>query len=218
MGDAACRDVAVLCRLPCTSTLPSSACCSAATWSRPAIFRPACSSCTRGTTGPYTRVRGGISARLTSRVSRPRVTTRFLGDHRSAKAAGVTLLNEIGLDPGIDHLSAMQLIDHAHATGGRVVSFQSLCGGLPAPEAADNALQYKFSWSPRGVLAAGMNSSRFLKDGKVRLFGQAATREWVHRPLSPLNSPPDFRAGPSCALRNLQPAPLDYRDGARPPL
>ena len=86
----------------------------------------------------------------------------------SAKAAGVTLLNEIGLDPGIDHLSAMQMIDDAHRSGGKVVSFQSLCGGLPAPEAANNPLQYKFSWSPRGVLSAGMNSSRFLKDGKVR--------------------------------------------------
>jgi hypothetical protein len=81
----------------------------------------------------------------------------------------VTLLNEIGLDPGIDHLSAMQLIDAAHADGGRVVSFESLCGGLPAPEAASNPLQYKFSWSPRGVLLAGLNASRHLRDGKVRV-------------------------------------------------
>ena len=79
----------------------------------------------------------------------------------------MTLLNEIGLDPGIDHLSAMQLIHDAHRRGGKVVSFRSLCGGLPAPEAADNPLQYKFSWSPRGVLSAGLNSSRYLENGKV---------------------------------------------------
>ena len=107
----------------------------------------------------------------------------------SAKAAGVTLLNEIGLDPGIDHLSAMQMIDDAHRSGGKVVSFQSLCGGLPAPEAANNPLQYKFSWSPRGVLSAGMNSSRYLKDGKVRPAPSSCIAHTVS-PLNAVRSPP----------------------------
>ncbi|KAJ3074901.1 hypothetical protein HDU98_009870 [Podochytrium sp. JEL0797] len=84
-----------------------------------------------------------------------------------AKAAGVTLLNEMGLDPGIDHLTAMQVFDEVKAQGGKVRSFVSWCGGLPAPEASGNPLGYKFSWSPRGVLLAGLNSAVFKRDGKV---------------------------------------------------
>lgn len=80
--------------------------------------------------------------------------------HERALEAGITILNEIGLDPGIDHLSAMKIIDEVKAAGGRIYSFSSVCGGLPAPEASDNSLAYKFSWSPRGVLEAGLNASR----------------------------------------------------------
>lgn len=83
-----------------------------------------------------------------------------------AKEKGLTFLNELGLDPGIDHMEAMRLIHKAKASGGRVVSFISYCGGLPAPEAKDNPFGYKFSWSPRGVLLAGRNEARYLKDGK----------------------------------------------------
>ena len=84
-----------------------------------------------------------------------------------ARAAGVLLLNEIGLDPGIDHMSAMQIIHRAQRAGGRVARFSSYCGGLPAPEANTNPFGYKFSWSPRGVLLAGRNAARFLRDGRV---------------------------------------------------
>lgn len=80
-------------------------------------------------------------------------------------AKGLTFLNEIGLDPGIDHLSAMRIIDEAHAAGGKVESFVSWCGGLPAPEANDNPLGYKFSWAPRAVLLALLNEARFRRDG-----------------------------------------------------
>lgn len=83
-----------------------------------------------------------------------------------AKEKGLIFLNELGLDPGIDHMEAMRLIHQAKASGGRVVSFISYCGGLPAPEAKDNPFGYKFSWSPRGVLLAGRNEARYLKDGK----------------------------------------------------
>ena len=83
-----------------------------------------------------------------------------------AKQKGLIFLNELGLDPGIDHMEAMRLIHEAKASGGRVVSFISYCGGLPAPEANDNPFGYKFSWSPRGVLLAGRNEARYLKDGK----------------------------------------------------
>ncbi|MFH1681375.1 MAG: saccharopine dehydrogenase C-terminal domain-containing protein [Candidatus Eisenbacteria bacterium] len=85
-----------------------------------------------------------------------------------ARAAGVMLLNEIGLDPGIDHMSAMRVFTDVRSRGGKIKSFMSYCGGLPAPEANDNPFGYKFSWSPRGVLLAGKNSAKYLKDGKVR--------------------------------------------------
>jgi saccharopine dehydrogenase (NADP+, L-glutamate forming) len=84
----------------------------------------------------------------------------------AARKAGVIFLNEIGLDPGIDHMSAMKLIDHIHSKGGNVEEFYSLCGALPAPEAADNPLRYKFSWSPKGVILASRNSAQYLKDGQ----------------------------------------------------
>jgi len=84
-----------------------------------------------------------------------------------AKEAGITILNELGLDPGIDHMSAMRIIDHIHAKGGKVVDFYSICGALPAAEAATNPLKYKFSWSPKGVVMAGNNDAKYLKHGKV---------------------------------------------------
>jgi saccharopine dehydrogenase-like NADP-dependent oxidoreductase len=83
-----------------------------------------------------------------------------------ARAAGVILLNEIGVDPGIDHMTAMRIVHGVEAKGGRVTSFVSWCGGLPAPEANSNPFGYKFSWSPRGVLLAGKNPAHFLWDGQ----------------------------------------------------
>jgi len=100
------------------------------------------------------------------------VTTSYVSDGMraldgDAKEAGVILLNEIGLDPGIDHMSAQRIIDHVHAGGGEIKSFRSYCGGLPAPEDNDNPLGYKFSWSPRGVVLAGRNDARYLENGHV---------------------------------------------------
>jgi len=84
-----------------------------------------------------------------------------------AREKGLIFLNELGLDPGIDHMEAMRLIEEARENGGQVVSFISYCGGLPAPEIKDdNPFGYKFSWSPRGVLLAGTNEARYLKDGQ----------------------------------------------------
>jgi saccharopine dehydrogenase-like NADP-dependent oxidoreductase len=100
------------------------------------------------------------------------VTTSYVKEEMQAldaeaKEAGVILLNEIGLDPGIDHMTAMRIIDQIHNAGGEVESFRSYCGGLPAPDANDNPLGYKFSWSPRGVILAGRNDARFLENGRV---------------------------------------------------
>ncbi|MEI6124098.1 MAG: saccharopine dehydrogenase C-terminal domain-containing protein [Bacteroidota bacterium] len=84
-----------------------------------------------------------------------------------AKDAGVIILNEIGLDPGIDHMSAMRIIDKIHEKGGKVDEFYSLCGALPAPQSCDNPFNYKFSWSPKGVVLAGNNDAMYLKDGNT---------------------------------------------------
>ena len=78
-------------------------------------------------------------------------------------------MNEIGLDPGIDHCSALSLIDSLRAQGKQVVSFTAFCGGLPAPEDADVPLGYKFSWSPKGVLTAAANAATFRLGGEVRI-------------------------------------------------
>jgi saccharopine dehydrogenase (NADP+, L-glutamate forming)/spermidine synthase len=85
----------------------------------------------------------------------------------AARARGVLLLNEMGLDPGIDHMEAMRIIHGTQERNGEVLSFTSYCGGLPAPESNTNPFGYKFSWSPRGVLLASKSPARFLKDGAV---------------------------------------------------
>ncbi|KOB63531.1 putative Aminoadipic semialdehyde synthase, partial [Operophtera brumata] len=86
---------------------------------------------------------------------------------RAAKEAGVTFLNEVGLDPGIDHLLALECIHNIQNHGGRIDSFVSYCGGLPAPEFSDNALRYKFSWNPRGVLLNTISAAKYLSKGQI---------------------------------------------------
>lgn len=95
------------------------------------------------------------------------VSPAMLELDQAAKDAGITVMNEIGLDPGIDHLYAVKTIEEVHAEGGKILSFLSYCGGLPAPEDSDNPLGYKFSWSSRGVLLALRNAARYYKDGKI---------------------------------------------------
>ncbi|KAJ3014640.1 UNVERIFIED_CONTAM: hypothetical protein HDU68_000188 [Siphonaria sp. JEL0065] len=103
-----------------------------------------------------------------------------------AKAAGLTFINEIGLDPGIDHLTAMKAFDEVRAKGGKINSFISWCGGLPAPEASNNPLGYKFSWSPRGVLLAGLNSAVFKRDGEIKTIpGDLLMKSGVEVPIYP---------------------------------
>jgi len=87
--------------------------------------------------------------------------------HEEAKNAGIIILNELGLDPGIDHMSAMRIIDYVHDKGGKIEEFYSLCGALPAPEACDNPFNYKFSWSPKGVVMASNNDGKYLRYGDV---------------------------------------------------
>ena len=117
------------------------------------------------------------AAKVAIRHKKMFCTTSYISDEMKAleddaKKAGVLLLNECGVDPGIDHMSAMQIIDHVHNNNGKIVSFTSFTGGLPAPEANNNPYGYKLSWSPRGVLLAGRNNAHFLRDGKeVKIDG-----------------------------------------------
>jgi saccharopine dehydrogenase-like NADP-dependent oxidoreductase len=84
-----------------------------------------------------------------------------------AKSKGLIFLNEVGVDPGIDHMSAMKVIHTEEQAGGVLVGFSSWCGGLPAPEANDNPFGYKFSWSPKGVLIAARQPAKYLRGGQV---------------------------------------------------
>lgn len=106
------------------------------------------------------------------RHRKPLVTTSYVCDEMraldaEARERGVLLLNECGLDPGIDHLMAMDVIRRLGREGGTVTGYSSCAGGLPAPESNDNPWGYKFSWSPRGVLVAARSPVRFLDQGRV---------------------------------------------------
>jgi len=111
-------------------------------------------------------------ARLCIKHKKQMVTTSYVSKQMKqldddAKKAGICILNEIGLDPGIDHMSAMRIIHDMENKNGKVISFKSYCGGLPAMQSNNYPFGYKFSWSPRGVVMAGKNSGQYLEDGKI---------------------------------------------------
>ncbi|HKR03281.1 MAG TPA: saccharopine dehydrogenase C-terminal domain-containing protein [Bacteroidia bacterium] len=85
-----------------------------------------------------------------------------------AAHAGILLLNEMGLDPGIDHMSAMQIIHRLKSENTELISFKSYTGGLVAPEFNDNPWGYKFTWNPRNVILAGQGTAKYIQDGKYR--------------------------------------------------
>jgi saccharopine dehydrogenase-like NADP-dependent oxidoreductase len=89
--------------------------------------------------------------------------------HTEADSKGLLFLNECGLDPGIDHMSAMQVIDKIKAEGGKLISFESFTGGLIAPETdPENPWRYKFTWNPRNVVMAGQSTAKYLQAGKFK--------------------------------------------------
>ncbi len=97
------------------------------------------------------------------------VTPEMKALDAEAKAKGVIILNELGLDPGIDHMSAMKIIDDIKEKGGELEHFESFTGGLIAPESDTNPWNYKFTWNPRNVVLAGQGSAaRFLQNGKYK--------------------------------------------------
>ncbi|MFN3951750.1 MAG: saccharopine dehydrogenase family protein [Thermaurantimonas sp.] len=89
--------------------------------------------------------------------------------HDRALEADVILMNEVGVDPGIDHISAKKIIDEIQHKGGKMLLFESFTGGLPAPESDDNPWHYKFSWNPRNVVLAGSGGAvKFIQEGQYK--------------------------------------------------
>ncbi len=86
-----------------------------------------------------------------------------------AKENQIVLMNEIGLDPGIDHMSAMKIMDDIKSKGGKIILFESFCGGLVAPESDTNLWNYKFTWNPRNVVLAGQGgAAKFIQEGTYK--------------------------------------------------
>ena len=102
------------------------------------------------------------------------VTASYISDamqelDAAAKANNLIFMNEIGLDPGIDHMSAMKVIDEIREKGGKMILFESFCGGLVAPESDTNLWNYKFTWAPRNVVLAGQGgAAKFIQEGTYK--------------------------------------------------
>ena len=102
------------------------------------------------------------------------VTASYINDEMQAldaeaKEKGLVFMNEIGVDPGIDHMSAMQIINRIKDKGGKLLLFESFTGGLVAPESDDNLWNYKFTWNPRNVVLAGQGgAAEFIQEGKYK--------------------------------------------------
>lgn len=103
------------------------------------------------------------------------ITASYVSDDiakldEEAKKADILILNEIGLDPGIDHISAMDMIDKLNEKGARITVFKSFCGGLIAPQSDNNPWNYKFTWNPKNVILAGNAGASYLKNGSIKTF------------------------------------------------
>lgn len=96
------------------------------------------------------------------------VSEEMMELHEEAKELGISFLNELGVDPGLDHMSAMKIIDQISKEGGKLLSFKSFCGGLVAPSCDDNPWNYKFSWNPRNVVVAGQGIAQYKEGGHYK--------------------------------------------------
>ncbi len=115
-------------------------------------------------------------AELCLKFNKHLLTASYVSDkmqsyHEDAKSKGLLFMNECGLDPGIDHMSAMEVIDKIKERGGRILSFESFAGGLIAPETdPDNPWRYKFTWNPRNVVIAGQGVAKFIEQGEYKFI------------------------------------------------
>ena len=104
-----------------------------------------------------------------SLVTASYISKELLAMDQEVKDKGLIFMNEIGLDPGIDHMSAMQVIDRIKGQGGKMLLFESFTGGLVAPESDNNLWNYKFTWNPRNVVIAGQGGvDKFIQEGKYK--------------------------------------------------
>jgi saccharopine dehydrogenase (NADP+, L-glutamate forming) len=115
----------------------------------------------------------GWVARDAIRFGKNMITASYVSDeirayHEEAIEKGLLILNEFGVDPGIDHMSAMQIIDRIKEQGGKILSFSSCTGGLIAPRYDNNPWNYKFTWNPRNVIVAGQGTAKVIKDGNYK--------------------------------------------------
>lgn len=129
-----------------------------------------------------------VAAKYALAHSKHFLTTSYVSDairafDEEAKQKNLVFINECGVDPGLDHMSAVKVFDDVRRLGGSIKSFKSYCGGLPAPESNDRPMGYKFSWAPRGVLLAARNAAVYLDQNKTvsvpaeRLFHEVHTVE-----------------------------------------
>ncbi|MDQ1163909.1 MULTISPECIES: saccharopine dehydrogenase family protein [unclassified Flavobacterium] len=108
------------------------------------------------------------------------VTASYISDamqalNEEAQKNNLIFMNEIGLDPGIDHMSAMKVIDEIRSKGGKMLLFESFCGGLVAPESDNNLWNYKFTWAPRNVVLAGQGgAAKFIQEGTYKYIPYSA--------------------------------------------
>ncbi len=154
------------------------------------------------------------------------LTASYVDDNLKAlqpqiEAAGLLFLCEMGLDPGIDHMSAKKLIDEIHAGGGTITSFLSHCGGLVAPQSDDNPWHYKISWNPKNLVQAGKSGAGFKQSGTLvqlpyeQLFSE---KRFVSIPgEEPLCWYPNRDSVPYAAIYNLQDCPTFIRTTLRHP-
>lgn len=115
------------------------------------------------------------AARLCLKNSKNLLTASYISDEMSAlnkevKEKGLLFLNEMGLDPGIDHMSAMEVIDRLKKEGKNITGFKSFCGGLIAPESDNNPWGYKFTWNPKNIVIAGQGTAKFLEEGQLKFI------------------------------------------------
>lgn len=107
-------------------------------------------------------------------MKKPVLTPSYVSDqikqlHDDAVKSGIPIINELGVDPGIDHMSAKRILDHIHHIGGEMVIFESFTGGLVAPESDNNPWNYKFTWNPRNVVIAGQGgAAKFIQAGQYK--------------------------------------------------
>jgi len=157
---------------------------------------------------------------------KPMLTASYASDDikafdEAAKEAGIPIYMELGLDPGIDHMSAMKIIDEIKEDGGDVTSFYSFTGGLVAPEYDNNPWNYKFTWNPRNVVLAGNGVSQYIHSGRYKyipypkLFDRVITRkilEYGDFEVYPNRDSLKYRG-----IYNLNNIPTMYRGTVRRP-